>query len=226
LKRVQLSKNFATKVKQDTFVLPEYNPAADELWVRTQSTIPALLLDINVPYQAILAEVEQLPVEMFTEHRDGEEHQGWSSFVIHGKDYTATKQEHGPMSWTAEAEQHLPNTVKYFKDTWPCTSYARLRVMLLKPGGIITMHTDYPGPGELGPINIALNQPTDCDFYMQSFGVIPYEPGAAWMLNVSNYHTVINNSNENRYHIIVHQNNMSNSLANLIKVSYNKLYAM
>jgi hypothetical protein len=225
VKRVQLSKNFATKTGQDTFILPEYNPAADELWIRTQSGIPALLLDITVPYQDMLAEVEQLPLEMFTEHRDGEEHQGWASFVLHGAGYNKTKEENGPMTWTAEAEQYLPTTVRYFKDTWPGNSYDRLRVMLLRPGGIITLHSDGPGPGELNPINIALNQPANCNFYMKSFGIVPFNAGDAWMLNVANHHTVINNSDENRYHIIVHQNNISNDLANLVKVSYNRLYA-
>jgi hypothetical protein len=225
VKRVELSKNFATKVEQETFTLPDFNPAATEHWIRTQSRIPALLLDIDIPFQAILAEVKQLSLSMFTDHRDGEEHQGWSSFVIHGADYTATKDETSPMSWTAEAEQYLPTTVRYFKESWPGNSYDRVRVMLLKPGGIITLHTDYELPGELGPINIALNQPTNCNFYMKSFGIVPFNAGDAWMLNVANHHTVINNSNENRYHIIVHQNNISNDLANLVKVSYNRLYA-
>ena len=56
------------------------------------------------------------------------------------------------------------------------------------------------------------------------FGVVPFETGSSFLLNISNRHTVINKSNEYRYHIIVHHLSIKD-LDSLVLKSYNKSYA-
>ena len=62
------------------------------------------------------------------------------------------------------------------------------------------------------------------NFYVENFGIVPFTLGSAYLLNVHNRHTVINNSNEYRYHIIVHHKDIK-KLDSFILRSYNKAYA-
>jgi len=160
-------------------------------------------------------------------HRDEyAEHQGWFSFCIHGKSYNATREEshyqdNCPYIWTPEASKYMPTTVKYFQQ-WPALLFCRIRIMLLEPGGYITIHRDYDH-NCLSAINIAITQPNDCAFVMENYGVVPFERGSAIWMDLSNNHVVFNNSNQRRWHIIVHQTFDSN-FQNLVVNSYKKLY--
>jgi hypothetical protein len=107
------------------------------------------------------------------------------------------------MEWTPEALELLPDTVEWIKSCWPNDGFQRVRVMCLEPKGWIGVHKDYDIPG-LGPSNISITQPENCAFYMQGAGVIPFDPGQAHCLDVSNLHAVINDSDEPRYHLIIH----------------------
>ena len=46
--------------------------------------------------------------------------------------------------------------------------------------------------------------PKACKFYLQNHGVLDFKPGDAYKLDLVNYHTVVNDSNIPRYHIIIH----------------------
>ena len=118
----------------------------------------------------------------------------------------------------------MPKTVEYFKNTWPNAGYRRLRVMELAPGGIISVHQDTTPPDALRAVNIAITQPTGCEFIMEGYGLVPFTESSAYMLNISNRHTVINNSPEYRFHIIAHQE-FDKEFDNVLVTSYNKTYA-
>lgn len=75
--------------------------------------------------------------------------------------------------------------------------------MLLEPGGYILPHADVDWK-QLGPVNLALNNPDGCEFIMEDHGIIPFTNGTANMLAIGNVHAVYNNSHEDRFHIIVH----------------------
>jgi aspartyl/asparaginyl beta-hydroxylase (cupin superfamily) len=76
--------------------------------------------------------------------------------------------------------------------------------MLLEPGGYITPHVD-SDINKLSPVNVALNTPTNCLFKMKDHdGYVPLYAGKALLLDVGNVHAVYNNSNEDRYHLIIH----------------------
>lgn len=207
--------------------LSEYNPNADFNWIMNHSGMPWLQLDIAIPYQTILNEINNIK-SLLVDHRDDYgEHRGWKSFCIHGKSYDATREESHydddrPYVWTAEARKGMPLTVDYFANTWPGCQFKRIRVMLLEPGGYVSVHQDHQVP-KLTAVNIAITQPDECKFVMATHGVVPFEPGQAFWLDISNQHTVINNSDQPRWHIIVHQT-FNDNFQNMVVNSYKKLY--
>jgi hypothetical protein len=225
----QASRLFANKNKSLKLPWPDYNSTATGEWIRTQSGLPWLKLDVSIPVEMILEEISAIK-DYFVDHRtDYSEHAHWRSFCVHGKSYDATREDQHykddrPYTWTEVAKQLMPNTVEFFKTQWPLPEYTRLRVMELAPGGIISVHRDNEFSRIMRPINIAITQPIGCDFYMEGYGVVPFEIGSAYLLNVTNRHTVINNSDQYRYHIIIHHPNIE-ILDSLVLKSYNKSYA-
>jgi hypothetical protein len=179
----------------------------DETWV--ESNLPYLPLAVDIPASVILDEIKSSE-HLFVEHREEYgQHSGWSSFCIHGKSYDATREDEyykddRPYVWTPEAKSLLPNTIEFFKTSWFGSKFKRLRVMKLAPGGFISLHSDN-GANKLGPINIAITQPGGCEFVFEKYGTVPFAVGSAIALNVYNNHCVYNNSDQDRYHIIVHQ---------------------
>lgn len=225
----QLSRLMFNRYQNSQPQLPDYNPSADFEWIRTQSRLPWLKLLVDVPYQVILEEISNIE-SLMCAHRDNsnEEHRGWQSFCIHGKSYNATREDsyyhdNRPHVWTKEAQALMPCTVEYFDQHWKRGCFARLRVMLLEPGGYITVHSDLDQP-QLSAINIAITQPTDCHFLMEHHGIVPFEPGSAFWLDISNRHIVFNDSNRPRWHLIVHQTFDNHEFQNLVVKSYKLLY--
>lgn len=226
----KISRKFAEHNKVPRCPWPEYNSSADGNWIRSSSGLPWLKLDIEIPFEKIFLEIQNIKI-YFSDHRtDYNEHSSWRSFCIHGKSYDSTREDEyykdsRPYGWTPESEQMMPETVAFFKTQWPSQDFLRLRIMELAPGGIISVHTDGEGIGKLYPINIAITQPSGCDFYMEKFGIVPFSKGDSYILNVHNRHTIINNSNEYRYHVIIHHKNID-ELDQLILKSYKKSYEM
>ena len=222
----QISEQMFNRFLDRSPTLPEYKEDHTGEWIRKQSGLPWLPLDIEIPAQTILEEIQNIK-HLLTQHRDDyAEHSGWSSFCLHGKAYNATREDeryndNRPHIWTPEALQLMPQTVSFFKD-WPSAGFFRIRVMRLAPNGWITIHTD-TDVSSLTPINIAITQPAECAFVMERHGRVPFEAGKALMLDISNRHTVFNNSNQDRWHLIVHQQ-FSLEFDNLVANSYKKFY--
>ena len=185
-------------------------------WIVNESNLPWLKLDIEFNHETMLREAVALK-DRFVKHRDqdgvgGYRHKGWRSLAIHGisaektnhfEQYGYKSNKETPYRWT-EISGLCPNTVSFFKEKFPFSSYYRVRFMLLEPGGFITPHTD-TFDSKLAPINMALNHPKGCKMKMKGHeGFVPFKPGTAMMLDVGNEHAYVNDSNEDRYHIIVH----------------------
>lgn len=226
-KHKQITKLFIKSNIKSAKAWPKYKPSATYKWIVTESGIPWLKLNITIPFQNILDEIVQSN-HLLVNHRDDYgEHEGWQSFCIHGKSLTETKHcsDDRPYTWIPEVKQLMPKTVKFFQDL-NLGNYLRLRVMALQPGGYISLHKD-SGHNQtldnfLSPINIAITQPKDCYFVMKDWGTVPFNQGDALMLDVNNYHAVLNNSNQTRYHLIVHTENRTDFFKNLVVDSYNK----
>jgi hypothetical protein len=77
--------------------------------------------------------------------------------------------------------------------------------MLLEAGGYIGMHTDsQSGTKLLENINLSLNNPEGCIWKWQDRDDDVFmKPGKAYAMNISYHHAVYNNSDEDRYHMII-----------------------
>jgi hypothetical protein len=152
---------------------------------------------------------------MFVGHRQKDRqfsynHEGWAALTLHGISPTATENyeqygyktaEEANYHWT-EACEYFPACVSFLKSLG-YEKYERVRIMKLAAGGYIMPHVD--GPGRIfGPVNIAINNPEHCNFYFRKWGKVPFEQGKGFMLDIGNEHIVWNQSNEHRYHFIVH----------------------
>ena len=181
--------------------------------VKLYKGIPFLPIDImtdDVNWNELVDEAKQFD-KHYIPHRHHEKHKDWASVVLHGISSIHTEapevygytNETAPWRWT-DISDFCPNIVRMLKNCFSYKKYFRIRIMRISPGGYIWPHID-GGFDHLGPINIALNNPEDCNFYMGGVGILPFKQGTAISLNIgSKMHSVVNNSNENRYHLIVH----------------------
>lgn len=165
----------------------------------------------------------------YVPHRHHESHSGWSSLCIHGLSSVHTESSHtygftdadAPWRWTDVADW-CPTIRNFFKEKFDYKTYFRIRIMKLAPGGYIIPHKDSVDIEEshIGPVNLALNHPADCKFYMDDIGTLPWTAGRAIKLNLYNVHAVVNHSKQDRYHIIVH-GHAGNTWPNRILNNYN-----
>ncbi len=199
-------------------------------WIFNQSHAPWLeILGIDAPYKDMLAEAQALK-SMFVSHRSDEgQHQGWSSLAIHGIGATKTNvaENYGLDSKTAtydwtEIQHQCPVTVKFFKEQFPYRWYARVRFMLLEPGGFVMPHQDHHTSFLGGAVNISLNQPDGCKL-VNTHGTLPFkDSGSMFYFNNHYPHCVYNNSDTDRFHVIVHGEADMSRLAPLLVNSYLK----
>jgi hypothetical protein len=206
-------------------------------WLLNESDFGWLELDIKFDLDAWKRETS---AAQFVDHR-GEEHPGWNSCAIHGIDvdktgawtnYGYTREEDVPYKWTSISE-HTPS-IKSFWEQFPYERYRRIRFMQLEPGGRISPHSDAPGrlPGEDNldmldfgvPINIAIIHPDDCYMTLEGHGTVPFKEGKAFIINIRNVHSFVNNSNTPRIHLIAHgiPGKRKDEFVELIARSYRK----
>lgn len=166
--------------------------------------------DFDFDAEVLLSECKSID-HLFQSHRSGEslsgyKHENWQSLTLHGLGMHKTmhcdayghdtiKEYH----WT-ELCDLVPNISSFCKSL-PYTFFDRVRIMKVGPGGYIMPHSD-GNQRMFGPLNIAINNPTGCTFVFEKYGVVPFQPGKGFVVDVSNKHIVMNDSNESRYHII------------------------
>jgi len=173
--------------------------------VKNPEKIACEKIELGVPVEEVYEEINKIK-KYLRPHR-GDSGLGWRAFCIHGQSYSRTKEESYyndflGYKWTPEAIENMPITIKWLKSLG-YKNFKRVRVMCLEPKGFINLHKDQDH-SELGAVNIAINNPSECKFYLQNHGVLEFKPGVAFKLDLVNYHTVINNSDVPRYHIIIH----------------------
>lgn len=210
-------------------------------WLLNKSNFGWLELDVDIPLD--LWKQESQCAE-YVDHR-GKDHPGWNSSCIHGIDVDKTgawtnygdwsREQDVPYKWTS-ISKHTPN-IKKFWEEFPYESYRRIRFMEVEAGGIISPHSDAPGklPGELGinmldfgvPVNVAIIHPKDCFLSLDGYGTVPFAEGKAFIINIRNYHSVVNFSNTSRIHLIAHgiPGNKKKNFIELVARSYREQYA-
>jgi len=183
--------------------------------VRRDSRIPFLPIDdwMQTEDWAGMHEEAKRLSKHYIQHRSHESHKGWSSLVIHGLSSVHTESSHtygftdenAPWRWT-DVSDWCPLITNFIKTKVNYKKFFRVRIMKLAPGGWVIPHKDSLTQQEnhIGPLNIALNHPDGCKFIMDGVGCLPWTQGRAITLNLFNVHAVYNDSNEDRYHMIVH----------------------
>ncbi|HMN68572.1 MAG TPA: aspartyl/asparaginyl beta-hydroxylase domain-containing protein [Bdellovibrionales bacterium] len=183
--------------------------------LRTELKIPYLQLPVpDVDWATMLVEAQKLESH-FVPHRSSDS-RGWKSLCLHGieADQTLSCDRYGfaneqatPYKWTWAAEAAPVTTawLKRLKDDGYFQEYYRIRYMWLEPEGFIRFHRDRPEEqNSLGPMNVALNMPEGCHWIFKAWGFLPFQPGSAMAVDVSNLHAVSNRSGIDRVHLIVH----------------------
>tara|TARA_B100000214_G_C23934262_1_gene612327 strand:+ start:858 stop:1499 length:642 start_codon:yes stop_codon:yes gene_type:complete len=201
--------------------LEKQRPNAD--WITKQSCIPYLSLQIDVPVKDIMREWNNIK-DMAVEHRDSDtlldfKNKGWKSLTLFGAGATITTESDAEYDWT-EIQNKCVVTKEWFEHTFTRENlHGRIRFMLLEPGGHILPHKDRESIG-LSEVNIAINNPDGCSFHMENRGIVPFTEGSVVMLDLSNRHWVVNNSNQPRLHMIYH----GKVPGEIIERSYENLY--
>jgi len=175
------------------------------------SNWPFLQIDFDADFEKMHQECIDND-HLFVGHRQKDKkfsysHEGWGALTLHGLRHDATENydQYGltepDYKWT-EVCKYFPTCVKFLKSLG-YKDYDRVRIMRLAPGGYIMPHSD--GDGRIfSPLNIAINNPEGCGFYFGDWGKVPFKPGTGFFLDIGNTHAVYNNSDEPRYHFIVH----------------------
>jgi hypothetical protein len=204
-------------------MIKEYFEKVKEIkWVPTElpnnifeSDWPYSFIDFNNDFDKMYKEIRLLEQSYFIKHRDKDKlnsyfHEGWNAVTLHGIDpqktenydrYGFKNEEEANYKWT-EVCEFLP-TITEFVKSLNYSKYGRVRIMKLEAGGYIMPHTD--GKGRIfGPFNIAINNPNNCNFMFKERGVVPFKKGRGVFLDLGLEHAVWNDSDEDRYHLIVH----------------------
>ena len=190
-----------------------------------------LKLDVPMPYSEMLSEAFAL-VDKFTPHRSGDYgHEGWESLTIHGLGwdrhenwsdygYKKGKDASDDMHWTEIADL-CPITTQWLKEVFPSNKYGRVRFMLLRAGGHITMHKD-SSIKLIENINVALNNPVGCKWIWGDGEELIMEQGGVYAMNLFYHHSIVNNSNEDRMHMIIARHDATDEWKKLIDDAANK----
>lgn len=185
---------------------------------------PFLEIPLSFDYKACFDEAMAV-MELFVDHRNylPEEERGprWKSVCLRGLDGQTDKTlyhaDYGiretPNYQLTKAAQLCPKTMSFLSTITDLDRCERIRFMLLEPGAKIHVHTDAPNDRSVVALNIALNMPEGCEFFINTredgshspwTEKIPFRDGTGFLINVANYHYVENRSQEPRIHIIVH----------------------
>lgn len=209
-------------------------------WLLNKSDFGWLKLDLTIDLDLWKNETS---AAKYVDHR-GTDHPGWNSCCLHGiaADKTGAWTNYGykdeaevPYQWTS-ISNHTPG-IKSFWQEFPYEKYRRIRFMQLESNGHISPHSDAPGrlPGEDGvdmldfgvPINVAIIHPENCFMSLEGYGVVPFVEGSAFIINIRNFHSVVNQSNTPRIHLIAHgiPGQRKEQFVELVARSYKKQYA-
>ena len=202
-----------------------------------------LKLNLELPKQSLQEVMNVFDEDFFIQHR-GQNHKGWKSATIHGLDgdwyKTMSAKQYGYMGdhdqkikwdWT-EIADYCPETTRWLKEEFPSNTYRRVRFMLLEPGGYILNHSDYNpknGPPSRSPIlnafNACITQPDDCALKnTESDMIVPFEPFEVYCYNNNQHHHAYNNSELNRFHLIIHNDEYDDKFYKLFVESFEDNY--
>ena len=173
-----------------------YSRNSDTRWVRMNWT---------VPFQEIMKEYNSIKDSLII-HRPEDGHDQWFAMTLIGVDSTKTNShwEYGTKTkkQITKLGVRCPKTIDWV-NSLPYNRIDDVRFLVIKPGGYITEHVDVPEHNWLDPLNIAINYPTGSQFTLDGL-TVPYDNGIPMVLNIHYPHSVENNSEQERVHLLVH----------------------
>ena len=90
--------------------------------------------------------------------------------------------------------------------------------MLLRAGGKIALHSD-SSMKLIENINVALNNPSGCKWIWGDGEEIIMQPGGVYAMNLHYHHSVINNSDQDRMHMIIARHDALSEWKQLIDIA-------
>lgn len=185
--------------------------------------VPWIDLGVDFDHAACFAEAQAL-LARFATHQsglDGEYAPGWKSLAIRAKGgglhhdaaygYRVADGPPEESRFTAIAAE-VPRTLALLDRLVHLDRVTSARLMVLEPGGVIPVHSDDLSRPVSHSLNVALNMPEGCEFFFDlapdgastaRTRKAPFRDGAALLLNVAKYHSVINRSAVPRIHLKV-----------------------
>ena len=179
-------------------------------WIRHHSLAKSLKYDITADVTSIQQELKER-VSLAVPHRG---HNGWRSITLYGYSSIMTNSyeyykgkglvtDDDTTDWT-DISKFFPKTVAWVKQHCPLKEFARIRVMILEPGGSSNPHKDIQaGQALCGPINVAVVNPIGSEFVLENGGIVPWEENDFRSMDIGSFHCVRNTSNEHRIHLII-----------------------
>jgi hypothetical protein len=93
--------------------------------------------------------------------------------------------------------------------------------MLLRAGGRIALHSD-SSIKLIENINVALNNPEGCKWIWGDGEEIIMESGGVYAMNLHYYHSVVNEGNEDRMHMIIARHDATEEWKKLVEAAANE----
>lgn len=213
----EVSKETEKFFAENEHITPDFSqveslPESSDLdYIRENTRLPWIGVDVNVPHEDIFAEAHHLlHTACFTAHRP--DSSGWMSLTLYGLssvhtnmpgDYGLPKSARFDMTDWTDIAKFCPRTVEWIQEELNYKRLSRVRFMAVLPGGWLGPHKDKPEPTGMGATNIAINNPTGCALVMKDWGTLPYTPGSIFQINTGYEHAVWNRSCEPRIHMII-----------------------
>lgn len=165
-------------------------------WVKMGFDVPCL--DIENEYNAVK--------DSLVIHRPEDGHKDWFAMTLYGVNAQSTN-SHWEYGRSSKKEitsigELCPKTMA-FVSSLPYARIDDVRYLVIKAGGYIAEHVDVPEHNWLDPLNISITYPKGSKF-IHDGEEIPYAPGVPIVLNIHYPHSVENNSNEDRLHLLIH----------------------
>ena len=203
-----------------------YRPDADYNWLKNESGIGFIPLQIELPLEVMRRETAAAVPHMGELAVGSNDSKGWTNFgmfskSVHDPYEFGHENRFMEADWVGLANELMPETVRWFREQWPHDRFWRMRLLGLAPGGVIGLHNDIT-PG-LKNINIAIHHPPECRFFVEHWGEMKFKPGSVYAFDVSYNHAVINPSDQLRLHITIYQDD-DQRFKDLLVKSYHAMH--
>jgi hypothetical protein len=172
-----------------------YSRNSDICWAELELAVPVDVIEkeyVNIKDSLIL-------------HRPHDGHKDWFAVTLYGisSEHTNSHWEYSNSKKTVtDIGQLCPQTLDWVFNL-PFSRIDDVRFLVIKANGFISEHIDVLDQNWLDPLNISITYPKGNIFVMED-AIVPYDVGKSFVLNIHYKHSVTNNSNYDRLHLLVH----------------------